>query len=126
MDPLTVLAALGPLVVDLGKGLIGKVLGQSDYKPVNIDEWARMRGIELDTFRAINQAGAEGESYPWVHAVIKLQRPIVVGVTLGVWAWSRTWGTPSNDIDNAAGVVCFYLFGDRTLIAAKKQAQGAR
>lgn len=126
MDPLTVLAALGPLVLDLGKGLIGKVLGQADYKPVNVDEWARMRGIELETFRAINQAGAEGESYPWVHAVIKLQRPIVVGVTLGVWAWSRTFGQASPDIDNAAGVVCFYLFGDRTLIAAKKQIQGAK
>lgn len=126
MDPLTVLAALGPLVVDLGKGLIGKVLGQSDYKPLNIDEWARMRALELDTFRAINQAGAEGESYPWVHAVIKLQRPIVVGVTLSVWAWSRTFGTASPDIDNAAGVVCFYLFGDRTLIHAKRAAQGVK
>lgn len=125
MDPLTVLAALGPLVLDLGKGLIGKALGQTEYKPVNVDEWTRMRAVELDTFRAINAAGAEGDSYPWVHAVIKLQRPIVVAVTLGVWAWSRTFGQASPDIDNAAGVVCFYLFGDRTLIHAKRAGKGS-
>lgn len=124
MDPITALAALGPLVVDAGKALIGKYLGSHDYKPVNVDEWARMRQVELDQFRAVNAAGAEGDTYPWVHAVIKLQRPAVVAITLGVWAWSRTYGAPSEAIDNAAGVVGFYLFGDRTLIKAKRAAGG--
>lgn len=124
MDPLTVLAALGPLAVDLGKAAIGKFFGQADYKPVSIDEWARMRQTEIDQFRAVNQAGAEGESYPWVHAIIKLQRPAVVAMTLTVWAWSRTYGVPSEAIDNAAGIVGFYLFGDRTLVHAKRAAGG--
>lgn len=124
MEPITALAALAPLVVDAGKALIGKYFGSHDYKPVSVDEWARMRQVEIDAFRAVNAAGAEGESYPWVNAVIKLQRPAVVGITLATWAWSRTYGVPSEAIDNAAGIVGFYLFGDRTLVHAKRAAGG--
>lgn len=121
MELLTVLAALGPLAVDLGKGLIGKYFGQETYKPVNVGEWLQMRTAEVDLFKAINNAGAEGETYRWVNAVIKLQRPFVAGVTLSVWAWSHTWGTGDTaGVDNFAACVGFYLFGDRTLFHAKR------
>jgi hypothetical protein len=122
MDPITILAALAPLGVDLGKSLISKFLGQSDFKPASIDDWLKMRGIDLEMFKAMNDAGGANPSYQWVEAVVRLQRPAVALITLGVWAYAHTLGaTPETaSIDNFAGCVGFYLFGDRTLFYAKK------
>jgi hypothetical protein len=120
MDPITILAALGPLAVDLGKSLIGRFIVKDDYKPVNVAEWLQMRGHELDMFKAMNEAGGAAASYPWVEAIVRLQRPIVATIALGVWTYTRTAGVPSDSVDNFAGAVGFYLFGDRTLFYAKK------
>lgn len=124
MDPLTMLAALGPLALDLGKSLIGRFIQKDDYKPVSIAEWMQMRAADLDLFKAMNSAGAEGETYQWVVAIIKLQRPAVAGIALATWAWSHTWGVPHPDIDNFAAVIGFYLFGERTLLKTKQQFKG--
>lgn len=120
MDPLTLLAALGPLAVDLGKSLIGKFIG-SDFKPANIGDWLTMQKADLDKYQAINAAGGANASYPWVEAVIRLQRPIVAAVALGTWAYTRTYGTPSDAVDNFAACIGFYLFGDRTLFYRSKK-----
>lgn len=119
MDPLTILAALGPLAVDLGKSLIAKFIG-SDFKPANIGDWLTMQKQDLDKFAAINAAGGSNPSYLWVEAIVRLQRPIVAAVVLGTWGYTRTYGTPSPAVDNFAACIGFYLFGDRTLFYAKK------
>lgn len=126
MDPLTMLAALGPLALDLGKSLIGRFIQKDDYKPVSIAEWLQMRTADLDLFKAMNSAGAEGDTYPWVVAIIKLQRPCVAAIALITWAWSHTWGMPSPDIDNFAAVIGFYLFGERTLLKGRQQLKGLK
>lgn len=120
MDPLIILSALGPLAVDLGKSLIGRFIQKDEYKPVSIAEWLQMKGHELDMFKAMNEVGSGAPSYPWVAAVVSMQRPVVAGVALAVWAYTRTAGVPSEAVDNFAGCVGFYLFGDRTLFYAKK------
>lgn len=120
MDPITILAALGPLAVDLGKSLIGKFIGP-DFKPANIADWVTMQNTDLARFQALNAAGGQGTSYPWVEAIVRLQRPIVATVALGTWAYTRTYGTPSEAVDNFAACIGFYLFGDRTLFYAKKK-----
>lgn len=118
MDPLTILAALGPLAVELGKNLIGKYITKTDYVPTNVADWLSMEGQKLAMFKAINDAGGGHESYRWVEAVTRLQRPIVAGVSMLVWSWSHTYGTPSADVDNFAACIGFYLFADRTLFKA--------
>jgi hypothetical protein len=122
MDPLTLLAGLGPLVVDLGKSLIGRFITKGDYKPVNITEFLQVKASELDMFKALNEAGGGHASYPWVEAITRLQRPVVAGVTMLVWTYSHTAGTPSDEINNFAACIGFYLFADRTLfkVGAKK------
>lgn len=120
MDPITILAALGPLAVDLGKSLIGRFIQKDDYKPVNIGEWLQMKAQDLELFKTMNEAGSGQPSYPWVAAVVSLQRPVVAAVALGVWGYTRTAGVPSEAVDNFAACVGFYLFGDRTLFYAKK------
>lgn len=118
MEPFTILAALAPLLVDAGKSLIGKFIGDN-LKPANVGEWLTMQNADIDRFKAINNAGGAGESYLWVEAIIRLQRPTVAAVALGTWAYTRTYGVPSESVDNFAAVIGFYLFGDRTLFYAR-------
>jgi hypothetical protein len=126
MDPVTLLAALGPLAVDLGKSLIGRFISTDGYKPANVGEWLQMRGQDLDMFKAMNQAGGAEPSYPWVEAIVRLQRPIVAGVALSVWAYAACTGMQGEarqSVDGFAQAVGFYLFGDRTLFYARKAAK---
>lgn len=120
MDPLTILAGLIPLGVDLGKSLIGRFLGQAEFKPSTVEQWLQMREFDLRLFEAMNNAGGANPSYPWVEAVVRLQRPAVAAVALGTWAWCNSWGVPSDAVNNFAAAVGFYLFGDRTLFYVRK------
>ncbi len=115
MDPLTVLAAFGPLAVELGKSLISRFVAPSEFKPATIDQYVQMRQMDLDMFKAMNEAGGTNPSYPWVEAIIRLQRPLVAFIALSVWAWSHTYGVASPEVDNFSAIIGFYLFGDRTL-----------
>ena len=119
MDPLTILAALGPLAVDLGKSLIGRFIQTDGYKPVNVDEYVKMRQFDLDMFKAMNEAGGANPSYPWVEAAVRLMRPAVAAVVLGTWAALKLQGQSSETVDNFAAAVGFYLFGDRTLFYSR-------
>jgi hypothetical protein len=120
MDPLTILAALGPLAVDLGKSLIGRFIQTDGYKPVNVDEYVKMKELDLKLFTAMNEAGGANPSYPWVEAAVRLMRPTVAMIVLGTWASLKLSGQPSDAVDNFAAAVGFYLFGDRTLFYSRK------
>jgi hypothetical protein len=123
MDPVTILAALGPLAVDLGKSLIGRFIQKDTYKPVNIDEYARMKQLDLDMFKAMNEAGGANPSYPWVEAIVRLMRPIVAIIVLGTWAAMKLSNMPTDSVDTFVACVGFYLFGDRTLFYSRKETK---
>ena len=120
MDPLTILAALGPLAVDLGKSLIGRFIQTDNYKPVNVDEYVKMRQLDLDMFKAMNEAGGSNPSYPWVEAAVRLMRPAVGVIVLSTWAYLELNNSTSESVSNFASAVGFYLFGDRTLFYSRK------
>lgn len=124
MDPVTILAALGPLAVDLGKSLIGKFINGDGFKPATIDDFLKMRSAELEMFKAMNEAGGSNPSYPWVEAIVRLQRPAVAVLVLGTWAMLHfTAGdVDTTTVDNFAAAIGFYLFGDRTLFYAKQRS----
>jgi hypothetical protein len=121
MDPITLLAALGPLAVDLGKSLIGRFIQTDAYKPVNVDEYVKMKELDLKLFTAMNEAGGSNPSYPWVEAAVRLMRPTVALVVLGTWATLKFNNMDSTSVDNFAAAVGFYLFGDRTLFYSRKK-----
>ena len=121
MDPLTILAALGPLAVDLGKSLIGRFIQTDTYKPVDIGEYVQMRQVDLEMFKAMNNVGSSGSTYPWVEAIVRLMRPAVGLIVLGTWAFMQLSGHDSPAVNNFASAVGFYLFGDRTLFYAQKK-----
>ena len=120
MDPVTILAALGPLAVDLGKSLISKFIAPDQFKPATIEQYTQMRQLDLEMFKAMNEAGGSNPSYPWVEAIVRLQRPAVVAIVLLTWGWLMLNGQSSSTADNFAAAIGFYLFGDRTLFYAKK------
>ena len=122
MDPFTILAALAPLVVDGGKALIQKYFAPAEFKPTNIDDYVKMRSLDLDMFKAMNDAGGVNPSYPWVEACVRLMRPTVAVVVLGTWAYLHQTMPATTDfgtVDNFASAIGFYLFGDRTLFYAR-------
>lgn len=120
MDPLTILAALGPLAVDLGKSLISRFIAPDQFKPANIDEYVKMRETDLNMFTAMNNAGGANPSYPWVEAIVRLQRPLVAAIVLGSWSYLTLTGGSSPTVDNFSAAIGFYLFGDRTLFYSKQ------
>ena len=121
MDPLTILSAFLPLVVDGGKAAINKWLGSENFKPTNIDEYTKIKDKELEHFKAINEAGGGNPTYMWVEAIVRLMRPFVVVCVLLTWAYLHGMNVEETEsIDNAAAIVAFYLLGDRTLFYAKK------
>ena len=119
-DPLSAAAVFGPLAVEAGKALINKYMAPSEFKPATIDQYVKMREIDLEMFKALNEAGGSNVSYPWVDAIVRLMRPTVAVIVLGTWAYSKLAGTPSEAIDSFAAAIGFYLFGDRTLFYARK------
>lgn len=121
MDPMVAAASLAPLVIDLGKAFINRFVSPDSYRPKTVEEWAVMRKAETDLFAAMN--AAPPASYPWVNAVIALQRPVVAGLVLGVWGALKLYGVESPSADNFAGAIGFYLFGDRTLFHLRPSVQ---
>ena len=119
MDPITLLAAFAPLAVDLGKSLIAKFVAPEQFKPATIEQYTQIKQLDLDMFKALNEAGGSNPSYLWVEAIVRLQRPLVVAISLGAWAYTHVAGIPSSEVDNFAAIVGFYLFGDRTMFYAK-------
>lgn len=122
MDPLTILATFAPFAVDLGKSLINRFIAGDTFKPANISEYIDMRKMDLDFFKAMNDAGGTNPSYLWVEAIVRLMRPSVTIIVLGTWAYLELNGQSSPTVTNFASAVGFYLFGDRTLFYAKKAA----
>jgi hypothetical protein len=121
MDPITILAALGPLAVDLGKSLIGRFIQTDGYKPVNVDEYVKMKQLDLELFKAMNEAGGSNPSYPWVEAIVRLMRPAVAMLVIGTWVAIKLNGQSNETVDNFASAIAFYLFGDRTLFYSRKK-----
>ena len=121
-DPITMLAALAPVVVEAGKAAVQRWIAPDQVKPVSVDDYLKMKTYDLEYFKTLVAADSGGDTYPWVEAIRKLQRPFVVLAVLGTWAAIHLAVTPldTTTVDNMASVIGFYLFGDRTMFYTKK------
>ena len=126
IDPFTALGAFAPLVVDLGKSLISRFVAPAEFKPATIEQYTQMRQIDLDMFKAMNDAGGTNPSYPWVEAVVRLMRPSIAFIVLGTWAFLELNGGANDTVSNFASAIGFYLFGDRSLFYAKKSLNASK
>ena len=123
IDPITILAALGPLAVDLGKSLINRFIAPDQFKPATIEQYTQMKQIDLEFFKVMNEAGGGNPSYPWVEAIIRLMRPVIGLLVLSTWVIMHLNGTATPEVDNFASAVGFYLFGERSLLHIKKSVK---
>lgn len=122
MDPVTALAALLPLGVKLGESLISRFIAPDQFKPATVDEYVKIQQIDLDRFKAINDAGGNNQTYPWVEAIIRLMRPAVAIGVIGTWGICKLGNyNCGTEVDNFAAAIGFYLFGDRSLFYATKK-----
>ena len=121
MDPITILSAFAPVVMDLGKSLINKFVAPDQFKPATIEQYVQMKNIDLEFFKVMNEAGGGETSYPWVEAIVRLMRPTIGLLVLITWTIAHLKGIATPEIDNFASAVGFYLFGERSLFYVKKK-----
>ena len=125
----TVLPALLPAVGDGIRGLIARFTGGAGANPQNIEEVLKLKDAENKRLELISQLEGQGQTYEWVEAIRKLQRPVVVFATLGVWIIVFLNPTMYDDftrdvVQMSASSVWFYLFGERGYMALKTAAKG--
>ena len=121
MDPITILSAFAPVVMDLGKSLISKFVAPDQFKPATIEQYTQMKNIDLEFFKVMNEVGAGNPSYPWVEGIVRLMRPLIGLLVLSTWVYTICRGHPSEEVNNFASAVGFYLFGERSLFYIKKK-----
>ena len=124
MDPLTILTAFIPTISEAIRAGVNKLTGNAGAQPANVQEAVQIMQAETERFKAIN--GADGVSGPvslWVNNIRALQRPAVALLVILAWA-TTLYMEVSPDLStmaaNLASSVAFYLFGDRTLMYARK------
>ena len=121
-DPLSMLAVFGPLVVKAGESLINKFIAPDTFKPTTIDDYIKMKELDVKQFEVINNAGGNNPSYLWVEACVRLMRPGIAVAVIGTWTvcqFTQTACDPA--VQNFAAAIGFYLFGDRTLFYSNKK-----
>lgn len=122
IDPLSMLAVFGPLAVKLGESVISKFITPETFKPSTIDDYIKMKELDVKQFEVINNAGGNNPSYPWVEACVRLMRPGIAVVVIGTWAVCQfTVQNCDPAVQNFAASIGFYLFGDRTLFYSTKK-----
>ena len=115
------LTAFAPMVMDLGKSLINKFIAPDVFKPATIEQYTQMKTLDLEFFKTMNDVGACNTSYLWVEAIVRLMRPLIGFLVLSTWVYSIVSGHPSEEVNNFASAVGFYLFGERSLFYIKKK-----
>ena len=121
MEPLSLLAAAIPLLVEGGKAAISRWIAPDQFKPATVTDYLAIRQADIDLFKAMNEAGGSNPAYPWVEAIVRLMRPSVAMIALLTWAYQHTSGVADTAaVDQFAQAVGFYLFADRTLFYARK------
>lgn len=127
-DPVTILAALLPAGVEVLKGLgtavTRRILPKEDG-PRTFTEHMESRKLDLEQLKTLAEMDAGGETYKWVEAIRKLQRPFFVVMIASGFLYTL------NDIDSQViadltSSVVFYLFGDRTLFYSKATPNAKR
>ena len=124
MDPITLIALLGPLIKSGGQALINKFSKGDTFKPATADDAIKMMAAETEQLIARSKVGdTEGPTYMWTTAIIKLQRPVIVYGTITAFILMSFFALGTLDdrkmIGELAQVVIFWLFGERTLMKLK-------
>lgn len=120
----TLVPALVPALADGVRGIVQKVTGNAGAQPANIGEVIQLMNAEVERLKALAQLDSGGDTYKWVEAIRKLQRPLVAVGVLAAYIACNVAGMGddySKDMTaQMAQIVFSYLFGERAYLYAKK------
>ena len=121
IDPITLVALFGPLIKSGGQALINKLAKGEQYKPASVDDAIKLMQAETEQLKArIMAADTSDPVPPWVAAIVKLQRPIIVYGTITGFMLLTLFDLGSPEavkiLADMASMVIFWLFGERTLM----------
>jgi hypothetical protein len=118
-----IIPSLIPVAVDGIRGLVNKFTGGAAAKPSNPDDVVKLMEAETKRLQALANLEGSGETYKWVEAVRKLQRPVYGLASLLMYMWavgSSADAGVTAEISQWVQMFGFYLFGDRTYMYLKK------
>ena len=121
IDPITLVALFGPLIKSGGQALINKFSKGDQYKPASLDDAIKLMQAETEQLKVRASVGdTDSPVYPWVASVVKLQRPIIVYMTISCFLVMTAFGVGAPEsldvVYDLAAMVIFWLFGERTLL----------
>lgn len=119
----TLVPALVPALADGVRGVVTKLTGGAGAQPTSIAEVIQLMQAEVERIKALAALDSGGETYKWVEAIRKLQRPVVAMGVLGAWIACNVFSLGdaySREITTQLAQIVFsYLFGERAYLAAK-------
>ena len=111
------LGAFGPIVAGLGSALAQRIAPTS-VRATSVEDQVKLDNSAVEMIKA--KADAEnggGETYPWVWAIIKLQRPAILALITLVYIYQEaTLGAASSTMADAFQFVGSWLFSERFII----------
>ncbi len=108
---------LGPIVQQITGALVQHI-APTEVRAPSVDDYVKMKQADNETakVRADLENGG-GATYPWVWAILKMQRPVILAVVVTLWAYQETLAGGSTDIvKQAAGFAMSWLFCERFII----------
>lgn len=115
IDPLSIAAIFAPALVKAGEAAIARFLPAPQPPEPTYDQRLQAQALDLEALKVINQQPETAPVYPWVDAIVRLQRPAFVAITAAAWLYVVITDADPSTVAPFAQTVAFYLFGDRTL-----------
>lgn len=120
----TILPALIPAASDGIRAAINRVTGGAGSMPKNVAEAIDLMKADTERLQVLQQLDAAGNVSAWVANLRALQRPalatwILVAYIAALLGLGDPQASTVDQLAQLAGMVTFYLFGDRTYSAMK-------
>lgn len=120
----TIIPALIPAATDGVRAVINRATGGAGSKPKNVAEAIELMKADTERLQVIQQLDLAGTVSPWVANLRALQRPalatwILVAYIASLLGVGDAEASTVEQLAQLAGMVTFYLFGDRTYNAMR-------
>lgn len=122
-----VLPAFTSPISAVGTAVANRIMGIRPGDPQNVGERVQLMQAETAKLQALYSMDSGGESYKWVEAIRKLQRPLVIAVVMYAFIVTNVYGYASADmaaqVAAIAEIVFGYLFGERATLYLRGKAK---
>ena len=115
------LGLFGPVVTSLGSAIAQRI-APTQVRATSVADQVALDGSTIAMLKAKGDLeNGGGSTYPWVWAIIKLQRPVVLALIIVLYVYQEGF-TPagsSDSVSNAFQFVGSWLFSERFIGKSK-------